>query len=119
MPDRASRLPDSPEYWEQLARKVRADAAGPLAAYAAAQEGWAGVLARETTWLAGIAAAAILALSIVLAKTDPALSTTWIEGALAPSESAGALIAGPEPPEIDSLLAQFPRHPRAPREQAP
>ena len=118
MPDRASRLPDSPEYWERLARRVRADAVSPLAALAAAQTGWPGVLARQTLWLAGASMAAILVLSIVLARTNSTVSTTWIEGAIAPSESAGALIAGPTPPEIERLLAQFPRA-GSPREPAP
>lgn len=102
-----SRLPQDPEYWEGLARAIRADAAGPLAAYAAARETWYGVLARRAPWLVAASVAAMLVLFLALpAPGSPALG--WMERALAPDEVAGALVGGPEPPGVEVLLAQFP-----------
>ena len=103
-----SQLPQEPEYWEELARKIREDAAGPLAAYAATQYVWYGVLARRAPWLVAASAAAMLILWLALPTPDSSVAFRWIEHSLAPSETAGTLIGGPEPPSVDALMVQFP-----------
>jgi hypothetical protein len=102
-----SRLPDGPDYWDALARTVLADAEQVLAGYAV-QPRWDGVLARQAPWLAAACAAAMLALSLALPAPVPPLAGAWVEDALAPDDSAGALAAGAEPPRVEILLAQFP-----------
>lgn len=117
MADRShSRLPQDPEYWETLARKVRDDAAAPLAGYAAAEDGWYGVLARSAPWLVAASAAAMLILWLVLPPREDSMAMRYIAGALAPTEAAGTLISGTEPPSVDALMVQFPPAPDA-REQ--
>ena len=109
-----SQLPREPEYWQELARKIREDAAGPLAAYAAARDigsdrdVWYGVLARRAPWLVAASATAILILWLTLPTTDSSVAFRWIEHSLAPSEIAGTLIGGPAPPSVDALMVQFP-----------
>lgn len=104
---RASPLPQEPEYWERLAQRIRDDAAAPLARYAAAGT-WYELLARQAPWL--VAAAAMLVLALLLAlprRSDPA-AYRWMQASLSPAEVAGSLMAGPAPPRVDVILAQFP-----------
>jgi hypothetical protein len=115
----ASRLPDSPEYWDDLARRVRADAAVPLAACAAVSDDWFAVLARRAPWLVTASAAAIVALILVLTAADAPASATWTEGALTPREPAGALVAGPRPPDLQLLMPEFPPPGGPPKERQP
>ena len=102
-----SPLPREPEYWEELARRIRRDASGPLAAYAAAQDVWYGVLARRSPWLVAASAAAMLILWLALPASDSSVAFRWMERSLAPNEIAGTLIGGPEPPSVDALMVQF------------
>jgi hypothetical protein len=103
-----SQLPQEPEYWEGLAQRINADAAAPLAAYAAAQDDWYGILARRAPWLVAAAAAAMLILWITLPAREPSPAYRWMASALAPNEAAGTLIVGMEPPSVDALMVQFP-----------
>ena len=103
-----SQLPQEPEYWEGLARKINADAAAPLAAYAAAEYGWYGVLARRALWLVAASAAAMLILWLALPAREDSMAFRWIAGSLAPNETAGTLISGAAPPSVDELMVQFP-----------
>lgn len=103
-----SQLPQDPGYWDGLARAIRADAAGPLASYAAVDDAWYGVLARSAPWLVAASAAAMLVLWLALPPRDVSGDLRWIESSLAPSEAAGTLVAGPRAPSVDALLAQFP-----------
>ena len=110
-----SQLPQEPEYWEDLARKVREDAAAPLAAYAAAHAaeecGWYDVLARRAPWLVAASAAAMLVLWFALPARESSPAFRWIATSLAPNEKAGTLITGTEPPSVDALMVQFPPGP--------
>ena len=102
----SSPLPTEPEYWERLASRVRADAAAPLAAYAA--EGpWYAVLARRAPWLVAASIAATVVLWLSMPSPQGIAIARWLESSLAPEEAAGTLIAGPEPPRVDVLMAQF------------
>jgi hypothetical protein len=103
------RLPQEPEYWDRLARRVRDDAAGPLAAYrAAGQPAWYDTLSRRAPWLVAASAAAMLVLWLALPAADSSLVLRWMEESLTPNEVAGALVSRPTPPNIDLLMAQFP-----------
>ena len=102
-----SQLPQEPEYWEELARKVREDAAAPLATYAAADEGWYGLLARRAPWLVAVSAAAMLVLWLMLPARGNSLAFEWIASALTPSEAAGSLIGGAEPPSVEAVMVHF------------
>ncbi len=109
MPDLPrSPLPQEPEYWEELAGKIRADAAGPLAGYAGVDSGWYGVLAQRAPWLVAASAAAMLLLWLALPERGPSVAFRWIEGSLAPSELAGTLVSGAAPPTVEILMVQFP-----------
>ncbi len=103
-----SQFPQDSEYWEQLARRIRDDASGPLAAYAAAHDGWFGLLARRSPWLVAASAAAMLILWLALPTPDSSVAFRWMEHSLAPNEIAGTLMGGPEPPSVDALMVQFP-----------
>ena len=103
-----SALPQEPEYWEGLARKIREDAAGPLVAYAAAYDLWYGVLARRAPWLVAASVAAMLILWLALPRPDSSVALRWMEHSLAPDEVAGTLIGGPAPPSVDAVMVQFP-----------
>lgn len=102
-----SPLPRDPEYWESLAQRIRADAAGPLAGYATTVA-WYDVLARQAAWLVAAAAIVIVALLLTLPQPDPDAAYRWIERSLAPDEPAGTLIAGPTAPSVDVVMVQFP-----------
>jgi hypothetical protein len=102
-----SPLSQDPAYWEGLAEKVRADAAGPLAAYAASDD-WTAVLARRAPWLVAASAAAMLVLWLALPPRGSSVAFGWIETSLVPSEVAGTLISGSAPPTVDSLMVHFP-----------
>ena len=106
-----SQLPQEPEYWEGLARKINADAAGPLAAYAAAEDDWIGVLARRAPWLVAASVAAMLILWFALPARDDSQALRWIAASLTPNETAGTLISGAMPPSVDVLMVQFPPAP--------
>jgi len=101
-----SNLPQDPEYWTGLVRRIREDAAGPLAAYAAVQDVWYDVLSRRAAWLVAASAAAMLVLWLALPTAD-SVAFRWIERSLAPSEVAGSLIGGPAPPSVEVLMVQF------------
>ena len=102
-----SQLPPEPEYWEKLVQKIREDAAGPLAAYAAADVGWYSVLARHAPLLVAASAAAMVILWLALPTRD-SVAFRWIASSLTPSEVAGTLISGAAPPSVDALMVQFP-----------
>jgi hypothetical protein len=106
-----SQLPRDPEYWEQLARKVNQDAAGPLSAYAAAENDWYEVLARRAPWLVAASLAAMLILWLTLPPREDARALRWMADALAPNEFAGTLISGTRPPSVEALMVQFPPEP--------
>ena len=106
-----SQLPQEPEYWDRLAREINADAAAPLAAYAAAEYGWYGILARRAPWLVAASAAAMLILWLTLPAREDSMAFRWIAGSLAPNETAGTLISGAAPPSVDELMVQFPPRP--------
>ncbi len=109
MPDLPpSQLPQEPEYWEELAAKIRADAAGPLAGYSGVDDGWYGVLAERATWLVAASVAAMLLLWLTLPARGPSVAFRWIEGSLTPSELAGTLVSGAAPPSVDTLMVNFP-----------
>ena len=101
-----SPLPESPEYWEGLAERIRADAAGPLAAYALG-DNWYGVLASRAPWLVAAAAMIIVALLLTLPPTPDSAAYRWIERSLAPDEPVGTLVAGPTAPAVSRLLPEF------------
>ena len=101
-----SNLPQDPEYWAGLAKRIRADAARPLAAYAAAEDGWYEVLSQRAAWLVAASVAAMLILWLALPTAD-SVAFRWMERSLAPSEVAGSLIGGPAPPSVEVLMAQF------------
>ena len=103
-----SQFPQDPEYWEQLARRIRDDASSPLAAYAAAHDDWYGLLARRSPWLVAASAAAMLILWLALPTPGSSVAFRWMEHSLAPNEIAGTLLGGPEPPSVDALMVQFP-----------
>ncbi|HXV63623.1 MAG TPA: hypothetical protein VEK15_23180 [Vicinamibacteria bacterium] len=101
-----SPLPKDTAYWEELARRIREDASGPLAAYASRAR-WYGVLAGPAPWLIAASAAAILFLWLALPAADSSATLRRMERSLSPDEAAGALVGGPEPPTVDALLVQF------------
>jgi len=101
-----SNLPRDPEYWTDLERRIRADAANTLAAYAAAQDVWYDVLSRRAEWLVAASAAAMLILWLALPTADSA-AFRWLERSLVPTEVAGSLLGGPAPPSVDVLMVQF------------
>ena len=103
-----SHLPQEPEYWEQLAAQIRADAAGPLADYAAVDHGWYGMLAQRAPWLVAASVAAMLLLWLALPERGPSVAFRWIESSLTPSELAGTLVSGAAPPTVEILMVQFP-----------
>lgn len=103
-----SPLPPDLRYWEDLARRIRDDAAPPLAAYAATDTPWYDLLARRAPWLVAAAAAAMLTLWLALPARDASPALRWIERSLAPTEAAGTLIGGPQPPSVEALMVQFP-----------
>jgi hypothetical protein len=107
MQEHRSRLPDDPEYWDRLAERIRADAAGPLASFAAT-DAWYGVLSRRASWLLAAAAILIAALLLTLPRTPDADPYLWIERSLTPDERAGTLISGPAAPAVEQLLPEFP-----------
>lgn len=110
-----SKLPPDSAYWEALARRIREDAAAPLAAYAAASgrapETWPGLLARRARWWLATAAAAIAILWIALPPRGTSPAEAWFEAALAPDEPAGTLVSGEAPPAVDTVLVHFPTAP--------
>ena len=109
MPDLPqSPLPQKPEYWEDLAGRIREDAAGPLAAYAGVKGGWDSVLAQRAPWLVAVSAAAMLLLWLALPERGPSVAFRWIEGSLTPRELAGTLVSGAAPPTVEILMVQFP-----------
>ncbi|HSF15774.1 MAG TPA: hypothetical protein VLK65_09480 [Vicinamibacteria bacterium] len=101
-----SPLPGDPAYWEELTRRIREDASGPLAGYAGRAR-WYGALAGPAPWLVATSAAAILFLWLSLPTADSPTTLHWMERSLSPDEVAGALMGGPEPPSVDALLVQF------------
>jgi len=103
-----SQLPQDPEYWEDLARRIRADGAAPLAAYAAVDDDWTAVIARRAPWLVAASTAAMLVLWLLLPPRDAPAGAGWIETAVSPRETAGTLISSATPPSIDALMVQFP-----------
>ncbi len=112
-----SQLPQDPEYWGELAGKIREDAAAPLAAYAGAEDGriddgrvddgWYRILARRAPWLLAASAAAMLILWLALPERGTSPAFRWIADALAPSETAGTWIGGAAPPSVDALMVHF------------
>lgn len=102
-----SQLPQDSSYWEELERRIRQDASGPLARYAAAQDAWYHLLARRAPWIVTAAAAAMLIMVISLSTSVDPASVRSIEQTLAPFESSGALLVGPEPPSVEALLVSF------------
>ena len=109
MADRShSELPDDPQYWRDLAGRIRADAEGPLARYAAADETWFEVLGQRVAWWVAATAAVVATLWLVQPTADPAaVVTAWIEASLGIDEPAVRLVAGPEAPALDELLASL------------
>lgn len=105
-----SPLPRSPEYWDDLARRIRADAAGPLARYAtvASPLGWPHLLARRAAELMVTAAAMMLLVWLSLPVAEPPAAHRWVEPSVVPTDPVGALIAGAAPPGLESLLVHFP-----------
>ena len=112
-----SQLPQDNDYWEALEQKINADAVGPLAAYAAADQGWYGVLARRAPWLVAVSAAAMIFLWLVLPAREESQALRYISDSIAPSEAAGMLITGESPPSVDALMVQFPPAPGVERQQ--
>ena len=102
-----SQLPQDPGYWEELAQRIRRDASGPLAAYAAAQDAWYDLLARRAGWLVAASAAAMLLLGLALPAADSSVAFRWIERSVAPKEVAGTLLGGPQHPSVEARVAQF------------
>jgi hypothetical protein len=103
-----SKLPQEPEYWDELAAKINDDATGPLASYAATPDDWTAVLGRQAPWLVAASAAAMLVLWLTLPARPPSMAFRWIESSLIPSEVAGTLVAGSAPPSVETLMVQFP-----------
>ncbi len=101
-----SNLPQDPEYWTSLARRIREDAARPLAAYAAAQDVWYEVLSQRAAWLVAASAAAMVILWLALPTSD-SVAFRWMERSLEPTDVAGSMIGGPVPPSVEVLMAQF------------
>lgn len=112
-----SQLPRDPAYWEQLAQRIRQDAAGPLASYAAALDAWHDVLARRAGWLVAACAAAMLLLSLVRPAPDHSQLLGLVERSVAPNETAGRLLGGSQPPRVEELLVQFPPPPQERRQR--
>ena len=102
-----SKLPQEPEYWDRLTRKITDDAAGPLARYAASGDDWATVLGRHAPWLVAASVAAMLVLWLSLPARQPSPAFRWIEGSLIPSEVAATLVVGSAPPSVEALMIQF------------
>lgn len=98
-----SALPTDSDYWDSLAGRIARDAESPLAAYA----DWSKVLARRAPWWLAASVAAMLALWLTL-PSRASSRTAWLESALAPDEVAGAMLGGPAPPSLESLMSHFP-----------
>lgn len=113
---RKSKLPHDPDYWDALARRIREDAAGPLATYRTAQDVWYGVLARRAPWLVAASVAAMLILWLIQPPAGSSATLRWMERSLAPTELAGSLMGGSEPPTVNVLMVEFPL---APEERRP
>jgi hypothetical protein len=113
MPERPrTKMPQEPEYWDDLTRKIHEDATGPLAAYrAAAPSTWYASLSHQAPWLIAASAAAMLLLWLSLPAPDSSQVLRQMEASLTPSEVAGTLVGGSAPPRIDMLMAQFPPPP--------
>ena len=109
-----SPLPDEDEFWEGLADKVRADAAGPLSRYAASEADqsptWIAVVSRQAPWLLAASVIAMVALLSALPESaaSTALTTRLLERSLMPTEPAAGLMAGSKVPSVAELLVEFP-----------
>lgn len=101
-----SNLPQDPDYWETLARRIREDAIRPLAAYAGIQDAWYDVLSQRAEWLMAASAAAMLILWLSLPASD-SVAFRWMERSLEPNGVAGSLMVGSSPPSVDRLMVQF------------
>ena len=113
MPERPrTKMPQEPEYWDDLAHKIHDDAVGPLAAYRADDPSvWYASLSRQAPWLIAASAAAMLLLWLSLPTADSSQVLRQMEDSLTPTEVAGTLVGGSAPPRIDMLMAQFPPPP--------
>ena len=107
-----SSLPVEEEFWEELAQKVRADAAGPLSRYAAApvpQTNWLSVVSRQAPWLLAASVVAMITLLATLpeARASRSAPAGLLERSLTPGERAAGLMAGSVAPSVAELLAEF------------
>lgn len=107
MVEHESPLPGDPEYWQGLGDRIVADAAGPLAGYAASCR-WYGVISQRAPWLVAAAAVVIVTLLLTLPSPPDSAAYRWIEQSVAPGESVGALISGASMPTVPQLLPAFP-----------
>jgi hypothetical protein len=98
-------LPHDEAYWRDLEARVLADALPVLRSYERGEESWAGWLAGRSSWL--LLAAAVVSVALGLSLREAAVPPD-LAHALAPEESVGRLIAGPEAPSIEELLARMP-----------
>ncbi|NJD09917.1 MAG: hypothetical protein FIB01_05540 [Gemmatimonadetes bacterium] len=95
-----SRLPESPEYWQALQRRVGAVVAPVLAAQQGRER-------RIDRWLAGGVLAAAACVILLLLSPPPQAGSSLAAG-LAPADPlARALLSSREPPAIGGLLIQY------------
>ncbi len=108
-----SPLPVDEEFWEDLAQKVRADAAAPLSRYAATRmveaPNWLSVLSHQAPWLLAASVVAMVALLATLpeSRTLQGTSAGLLERSLTPGERAAGLMAGAKAPSVAELLPEF------------
>lgn len=114
----ASRLPDDPAYWDELAGRIAADAAPHLARRYERGGTWWGALARACPGLAAAASIAVVAGGLALAANPAALDDSpyfEVARAIGPTdEVARLLLSEPAPPTVESLLPLMARGEEAP-----
>jgi hypothetical protein len=103
-----SRMPEGPDYWDDLARRIAADAAPVLARSREGHGTWWGSLARSCPALAAAASVAVVAAAIVIASVPAALDDSpyaEVARAIGPTDQvAQLLLREPAPPAVESLL---------------
>jgi len=102
------RMPEDPGYWDTLAGKISADARPALAQNFEQRETWWGTLARACPALAAAAGLAIVAGTILIATTTPALDDSpyaEVARAIGPTDQvARFLLSESTPPRVEALL---------------
>lgn len=103
-----SRLPDDPAYWDALAGRIQAAAAGDLSRLQDRAPPWWSDLARHSRGLALLAAAALVAALTLFPRPRPAQAApSPLERTIQPTDPGLIdLLGGPGPPSLEALFVE-------------